>query len=247
LHGYCQSVTFVTNKTTVEQIMNKLTFILLFVFSLFPFSAYSQEDNYRFQANFYGGLYLNNEQAWTLEPSVAWHFHKYMGLSLGIEFTSQYNQPSRHITINGQLAELADNEKNIAWIIFKPTIILKSPDIWKNDDKGYRIWVQAEPGISLACPSRNSLTYEIFHGNATTAVDYQQFRFPNKNLKWFYWNVRLSVNMAIDRFVLGAGYAISDLDYYSGRRNVTLADGKKFYVPGKELSQNIFLSIGYKF
>lgn len=50
-----------------------------------------------------------------------------------------------------------------------------------------------------------------------------------------------------DRFIIGAGYYISDLDYYSGRRNVTLADGSKFWVPEKQLSQAIFLSVGYRF
>lgn len=68
-------------------------------------------------------------------------------------------------------------------------------------------------------------------------VDYK--RFPNKDLQWFYWNARASVNFAIERFIIGAGYYISNLDYYSGRRNVTLANEQKFYVPKKELSQSI--------
>lgn len=72
-------------------------------------------------------------------------------------------------------------------------------------------------------------------------------RFPNKGLKWFYRNARASVNFAVDRFILGAGYYISNLDYYSGRRNVTLADGSKFHVPGKKLSQSVFLSVAYIF
>lgn len=210
-------------------------------------SIYGQDNKKGFVATLYGGIYLNNEQAWLIVPSVAWHFHKYFGIGLGIELTGQYNQPSHQTIIDGHVAELTDNEKNIAWVMFKPSLIIKSPDVWKSNDRFYRLWFQAEPGISLACPFRNSLTYEIkqFQGMVSHTIDYRKF--PNKRLQWFYWNARASVNFAIDRFIIDAGYYISNLDYYSGRRNVTLANGQKFYVPKKELSQSVFLSVGYSF
>lgn len=199
--------------------MKKL--LILFVLLVVALTTFAQEEKRPFIATLYGGIYLNNEQAWTIEPSVAWHFHKYIGVALGIELTSQYNQSSRTTTINGHEASLADNEKNVAWIIFKPSVIFKTPDLLTNKDD-IRLWFQAEPGISFACPFRNSLTYDIYDikGNVGTVVDYM--RFPNKGLDWFYWNARLSVNLSIDCFVIGAGYGISNLDYYSGRRNVIL-------------------------
>lgn len=223
----------------------KRLFIIAVIF-LVAIAAMAQEEKRPFTATLYGGIYLNNEQAWTIEPSVAWHFYKYVGVALGMELTSQYNQPSRTTTINGHEASLADNERNVAWIIFKPSVIFKTPNLLKNKDD-IRLWLQAEPGISLACPFRNSLTYDIYDikGNVGTVVDYMKF--PNKGLDWFYWNARLSVNLSIDRFVIGAGYGISNLDYYSGRRNVTLQNGSKFRVPKKELSQSIILSVGYRF
>lgn len=205
-----------------------------------------QQQN-KWQATLFGGLYFNNEQAWSLEPSVSWHFHKYIGIGIGLEFTSQYNQPSRTTAIDGNEAELVNNERNVGWIIFKPHVIFNSPAVWKSSNEYMRLWFQVAPGISLACPFRNSLTYEIkeFQGMVSHIVDYK--RFPNKDLQWFYWNTRASVNFAIERFIIGAGYYISNLDYYSGRRNVTLANEQKFYVPKKELSQSIFISLGYTF
>lgn len=208
---------------------------------------YAQDDKPTFTADLYGGIYLNNEQAWQLEPSVSWLFHKYLGVALGLELTGQYNQPIRQTTIDGQEAELTDNERNIRWVIFKPSVILKSPTVLESADHDYRLWFQVEPGLSLACPFRNSLTYEIkeFAGAVSQTVDYR--RFPNKDLQWFYWNARASVNFAIGRFILRGGYSLSNLDYYSGRRNITLANGQKFHVPKRELSQSVFLSIGYSF
>lgn len=230
-----------------QSYINLILIILLFLSHGITIGLYAQNNKPTVTADLYGGIYLNNEQAWQIEPSISWTFHKYFGIGLGLELTSQYNQPSRQTTIDGYEAELTDNDRNIRWIIFKPSVIIKSPTIWKSEDNYFRLWVQAEPGISLACPFRNSLTYKIkeFSGAVSQTVDYRKF--PNKRLEWFYWNSRFSINLACGSFIFRGGYNISNLDYYSGRRNITLANGKKFYVPEKELSQSIFLSIGYLF
>lgn len=206
---------------------------------------YAQNSRSVFTADLYGGIYINNEQAWLIEPSISWNFYKYFGLTFGMELTRQYNQPGRQTIIDGREAELVDNEKDIGWIIFKPSLTFKTPAIWKSPDNYFRLWAQIEPGLSLACPFRNSLTYEVkeFSGEIGQTVDYRKF--PNKGLQWFYWNARTSVCFSVDRFVFRGGYCISNLDYYSGRRNIKLANGHKYYVPKKELSQSIFLSIGY--
>ena len=205
----------------------------------------AQNSRSLFTVDLYGGIYLNNEQAWQIEPSASWNFHKYFGVNFGVEFTRQYNQPVRQTVINGHEAELVDNERNTGWIIFKPSLSIKSPAIWKNPDNSCRLWAQLEPGISLGCPFQNSLTYGIrkFSGGTSQTVDYRKY--PNKGLRWFYWNARASVCFSVDRFVFRAGYYFSNLDYYSGRRNVTLDNGNKYYVPKKELSHSIFLSVGY--
>lgn len=206
----------------------------------------AQDSKSAFTADLYGGIYINNEQAWLLEPSISWNFHKYLGLALGLELTGQYNQPSHITVIDGHEAELTDNERDIAWVVLKPSLLIKSPAVWKSADNYYSLWWQIEPGISLACPFRNSLTYEIkeFSGIIGQTIDYRKF--PNKGLQWFYRNLRASANFSINRFIIRMGYCLSNLDYYSGRRNITLANGQRYYVPKKELSQSVFVSIGYE-
>lgn len=223
--------------------------LLLTIFEvLLPLAVMAHEkENFRWQAKLYGGLYLGNEQAWIIEPSITWQFHNYFGVSMGVELTSQYNQPSHTTTINGHDAYTDDNTKNIGWMIFKPSLVIKSPIVWQNKDEDSRLWFEVEPGVSLACPFRNSATYKIstIPGFNGPGMDYESF--SNKGLQWFYWNTRLSANFSIDRVVLGVGYGISNLDYYSCRRNITLQNGSKYHVPNKEISQCIFLSVGYKF
>ena len=233
----------------MKTILNMCKRFLILAFYIFLCSSFAQaqDSKHSFTADLYTGLYLTDEPAWQLEPSFSWNCYKLLGLRVGVEVTRQYNQPSHSTTIDGQLAELTDNERDIGWLILKPSVVIKSPIIWKSADNGYRLWMQAEPGISVACPFRNSLTYEIqeFHGAVSHTVDYRTFK--NRNLKWCYWNVRVSANFAIDHLIIGCGYAISNFDYYACRRNVILPTGNKFYVPKKELSKNIFLSIGYAF
>lgn len=199
----------------------------------------------RFSANVHGGIYAN-EQAWIIEPEMLWHFHNLSGISFGIELTRQYNQPNRQAIIDGHEAELTNNERNIGWIVFKPAIILRTPDLWLNTCDDMHLWLQTSAGISLACPFSNSLTYEIreFNGNMGTTIAYREFK--NNGLNWFYWNSRFNINFSFDRFILGVGYGISNFDYYSCRRNVILGNNIKFYVPRRELSHSIFISFGYK-
>ncbi len=204
------------------------------------FFAKAENESYKFQATLFGGMYVTSEPAWQLEPSITWRFSRLFGVSLGLEMTSQMNQPSRFTTINGIKAELADNEREPGWFIINPSVAFRTPAIWKNKDGDNRLWFQIEPGISFACPFKNSLTFKCIN-----SAEYEKFN--NKGLRWFYWNARISLNLEIDRFVFGAGYGISDLDYYSSRRNVVLQDGSKFHVPKKELSQNIFLLVGFQF
>lgn len=67
---------------------NMVKYIVAVLFAFVGVSSFAQEEKRPFTATLYGGIYLNNEQAWTVEPSVAWHFHKYIGVAFGMEMTS---------------------------------------------------------------------------------------------------------------------------------------------------------------
>lgn len=224
-----------------------ITLILVAIAFIGAEAKSPEESIYPFQANLYGGLCLTEDPAWAIEPNIAWSFHKYFGLSLGLELTSQFGNSTRFTNIGEFMAELVDNQVNPAWLLVKPSFIIKTPDIWHSSDRYIRLWLQGEPGISIGTPFHNSLTYKytVNPGEALEVNGYRKFK--NEGLQWFNFNARMSVNLAIDRYVIGAGYSISSLDYYSGRRNVTLANGTKFHVPQKRPCQTVFLSIGYLF
>ena len=64
-------------------------------------AVHAQDDKPTFTADLYGGLYLNNEPAWQLEPSVSWLFHKYLGVAFGLELTSRLNSQTMRGTSDG--------------------------------------------------------------------------------------------------------------------------------------------------
>ena len=202
---------------------------------------------YKFTAGLSGGIYINNNAAWILEPSITWNFYKYIGLRAGVEITREYHQSHPGITIDGWHGDLNKNYENVGWIILKPGLVFKTPSLIRSRDGSRKLWIQAEPGVSLACPFNNSVVYDIqgYNGNIGTTVSRKKF--PNKDLQWFYWYGKLSINFSIEEFVFGGGFGISNLDYYSCRRNIALPDGRKFQVPGKEMSRSIFLMVGYNF
>ena len=210
-------------------------------------TASAQKEASAFEAKLYGGIYIENDQAWTLEPSVAWHLHKYFGVAFGGELTSQYNQSSRFIDINGVEGRLEDNERNIRWMAFKPSFVFKSPSIRLDKDGDIRLWFQAEPGVSLACPFRNSLTFRYPSYDDKFGKVWSYKRLQNDDLRWFYFFGRVSANFSIGNLTLGVGYSISDFDYYSCRRHVMLPSGGRFSVPARSVSQTVFLSAGWRF
>lgn len=125
--------------------MRQLLSITLLLLSICSITAQTIEEKHDFTARLYGGIYVNNSDAWTLEPSVTWQFHRYLGVAMGIEFTSQYSGTSRSTDIDGHWANLVDNQENCGWIVFKPSIVLKSPSLIRNNED-IQLWLQAEPG-----------------------------------------------------------------------------------------------------
>ena len=228
--------------------IKKIFTVIIAIFTAIIVSAANLKDNrFPFLGGVFGGLCLTEDPAWAIEPSISWSFNRYLGLSFGIEFTSQFGNSTRSTSIDGYPAWLIDSQVNPSWLLFKPSLIIKTPNIWQSSDQYMRLWLQAAPGISIGTPFNNSLTYETVVDNSSGLQASYYHSFKNEGLQWFNFDVSLSANLAIDRYVVGAGYSISTLDYYSGRRNVTLPNGSKFHVPDKKPCQTIFLSIGYLF
>lgn len=203
-------------------------------------------DNDRYCISLYGGYYNEHDTPLLIEPSFTWFFTKHIGIGCGMEFTTTSNFVINALAHEQNLAY----DRNISWFLIKPSVIFRSPYLLRSDIDGfYRLWVQAETGISMGWDS-SKLYYEIYNSivDPYDRPGYTEVNPKKGKTDWLFWNARASVNFAIQQVVIGAGYGVSTLDYYAGHRNISLPNGSKFPVPAKKgWTQTVFLSLGYCF
>ncbi len=99
-------------------------FIIALIFTYKAQCHALEEDEYRFDVTLHGGFYTGSEEAWLLEVSGCWDVHRYVGLSFGMEVTQQIMMRGHSIMIDGKKAYLDSDYLNIAWIMFKPSVLI---------------------------------------------------------------------------------------------------------------------------
>lgn len=229
------------------RVVNKL-FLLTVLFLSPTVWLFAQDDRAKGIVSIAAGL--NNNQSWEVEPSVTYYFSKYIGVTLGLNVTSQYNQVGFSGTIAGNSRiywSIEDDEANVAKFLLHPAISLRTPILWLDKDHETGLTIQIEPGMYIALPVNDQITvnYRDKERNSTI-IDSK--RVSNTKGECVFWNVRGSISLNIDRFVLSTGYSISNLDIYSGRRNIVVENLKLDQkLPIREYTYSFFISLGYCF
>lgn len=229
------------------RVVNKL-FLLTVLFLSPTVLLFAQDDRAKGIVSIAAGL--NNNESWEVEPSVTYYFSKYIGVTLGLNVTSQYNQVGFSGTIAGNSRiywSIEDDETNVAKFLLHPAISLRTPILWLDKDHETGLTIQIEPGMYIALPVNDQITvnYRDKERNSTI-IDSK--RVSNTKGECVFWNVRGSISLNIDRFVLSTGYSISNFDIYSGRRNIVVENLKLDQkLPIREYTYSFFISLGYCF
>lgn len=226
---------------------NRSFFIILFL--SIATSLYAQkEENTKGIVSISTGL--NNNQSWEVEPAVTYYFYRYIGATFGLNVTSQYNQVGYSGSISGNnriFWTIEDNEANVAKFLLHPAVCLRAPMIWLDKDHDTGLTIQIEPGLSIALPVNDqvAVNYRDKEHNSTIM---DSKRFSNTKGEWLFWNIRGSISLNVDRFVLSTGYSISNFDVYAGRRNIVV-EGMELNrkLPIREFTYSFFISLGYCF
>lgn len=225
----------------------RIFFIILFL-AFTTFSYGQKEDQTKGIVSITAGL--NSNQSWEIEPSITYYFCQYIGGTLGLSVMSQYNQVgySGPVMSNNRIYwSIDDNEADVAKFLLRPAISLRTPILWLDKDHDTGLTVQIEPGISIALPVNDHVTVNYRdedHGSGIVGSK----SLSNTKGDWFFWNLRGSISLNIDRFILSTGYSISNFDIYSGRRNIVIENmilNQK--LPVREYTYSFFISIGYCF
>lgn len=230
------------------RVVRKLFFLtVLFLFS--PVLLYSQ-DYERAKVIVSATAGLNNNESWEVEPSVSYYLNKYIGGTLGLNVTSQYNQAGFSGTIPGNNRiywSIEDDEANVTKFLLHPAISLRTPVLWLDKDQVTGLAIQIDPGLYIALPVNDQITVN-YRDKSYNSTIVDSKRLSNTKGGYIFWNIRGSISLNIDRFVLSTGYSISNFDIYSGRRNIVVENLKlDEKLPIREYTYAFFISMGYCF
>lgn len=230
------------------RVVRKLFFLT--VFFLFSTVLLYGQDDERTKVIVSIAAGLNNNESWEVEPSVSYYLNRYIGGTLGLNVTSQYNQAGFSGTISGNNRvywSIEDDEANVAKFLLHPGISLRTPVLWLDKDQTTGLAIQIEPGLYIALPVNDQVTVNYRDkDHNSTIIDSK--RISNTKGDCIFWNIRGSISLNVDRFVLSTGYSISNFDIYSGRRNIVV-DNLKLdqMLPTREYTHTFFISLGYCF
>jgi len=229
--------------------MTNTKFLLALSFLAFAVSLHAQEVE-SMKTVFSVSAGLNSNQSWEMEPSVSYYFCPYIGCTLGLNITNQYNQIGYSGTVsgNGNLHwEIEDSEASVTKFLFRPAINLRTPILWLDQDHDTGLTFQLEPGLYMAAPVNDRVTV-LYRDKEHVSSVTDSKRLSNNKGDWLFWNIRSAISLHIDRFIISSGYSISNFDIYSGRRNI-LIEGVKLdsKLPKREYTNSFFLSLGYSF
>lgn len=130
-----------------------------------------------------------NTDGWQLDLGAAYFPLQYIGIKANIGTA-------------GEIEELGDWGKE-EWetghsyatrFKFTPALVLRSPRLINMPDQYARIYLFAEPGLILSPGASGS-----------------------RNAKTFRWDFKAGINLQIDRFIVFAGYGVTNFSLYSGR------------------------------
>lgn len=170
---------------------------------------------YRWEGSFSAGL---NSNGWEMNGGVAWMPLGLVGLSASIGLDSEIYE----LADWGRGDDADFDNDYCCRLLFKPSLLLRTPPLLHIESQGLDIGLFAMPGLTLATPGRGA-----------------------KNSDWYYRHIAAGFNFTFDRLVFTLGYSYSTYNLLDGHpathHGGYYEDGK---LPG---THSVFVGCGYKF
>lgn len=186
---------------------------------------------------------LNSYQAFELEPSYCYMFHKNIGVVGGIRGVGEVVDNLRYDWVPSPVYrwELVGRKKATA-VLLRPAIRLKLPII----NQG--IAIVAEPGVLLNPMPYESLEF-AYVSTETIAFPTKRQTIRNKGSQVAFFDMKTYLSVPIDNWGILFGYGLSTFDLYSGRRNIVIeGDPLSAHLPAKrKCTHTGFIGVNYCF
>lgn len=210
------------------------------------FCSYAQQEN-KSQMALTSAFGATDLKDFCYQFEISYHYmgHPFLGIGGGIGFCGILSDhlPAGY-SENGIWTSWCLNKeyKYINQLYLRPSLIFRSPALTRIKDK-YGLHFQAEPGIQLLIPY-SSVKIDYIDGEAYINSE----RISSNKGNWCFWNIKSGIFIKNDDFSFGLGYIISNLDVYSNRRTMKIANSSfsEFY-PKSKLVHNAFIYFGVSF
>ena len=169
---------------------------------------------------------------------------KFVGIGVGVGIGGDIGELQSTTFEVGDMRVIADDGLGVVW--FDTGLQLQSPTLWRNGDGDVKLSLKADAGIRLPVPKNDKISYYIVPKAAGTwesgPTQYERNHGGESCFLYFKPAVVLDVN----RCQVWLGYLLSNMDPYSGVRNVTIM-GHPMAFPHRRTMHGLTLGVGIRF
>ena len=187
---------------------------------------------------------FHNTMDLSFEFGIKYFPIKFVGVGVGIGIGGDIGELQSTTFEVGDMQVIADNGLGVTW--FGTGLQLQSPILWRNGDGDVKLSLKADAGIRLPFPKNDKISYYVVPKAAGTwESGPMQFERNHGGASCFLY-FKPAVALDINRCQIWLGYLWSNMDPYSGVRNVTIM-GHHLDFPRKRTMHGLSIGIGYRF
>lgn len=210
------------------------------------------------KADFAATIGFNNQNALETELSASYLFGKYVGATVGFNIYGEAGDYMRQILWNwfedavlgiDREDEYYDCESGwyVNKLLLRLAIRFRMPVVTIFED--WYLSLNTEPGLYINLTPNDRVRADRYRKHTDwNHTSYRDRYVRNKGGNVVFWNIKSFFELQADRVVVSAGYLLSNMDLYSGRRNIII-DGAPLgnLLGARKMSHTAFVSIGFVF
>ena len=223
----------------------RLMLLLIAVFLVGGFVAWPQSSDVPFrhwqagiEASFYGDMNFG------LELGLKYYPIRFVGIGAGVGFGGDIGELDEVTFEVGDMMVIADDGDDVTW--FSAGLQLQSPVLLRIGDGESQLSLKADAGIRLPVPVDRRIGYSVVPNAPGTweATTHRSER--NRGGESCFLYFKPAVALDSHRCQMCVGYLWSNMDVYSGVRNVTVM-GRHLDLPRRRPIHGLTLGFGYRF
>ena len=178
------------------------------------------------------------------EVGIKYYPIRYVGIGAGVGIGGDIGELGTITFEAGDMMVIADDGDGVVW--FSTGLHLQSPALWRSSDGDGQLSLKADAGIRLPVPKNDKISYYVVPKAAGTWESGPMQYERNHGGASCFLCFKPALALDINRCQVWLGYLLSNMDPYSGVRNVTIM-GHPMTFPHKKTMHGLTLGLGIRF